>query len=434
MHGNALSPESASSDGVLLTSPDYYGTLAAARCYGRAGIAVHLADGAGITQTGWSRYVKSKLKAPAPTDVARFGDWLIETGKKRPGMFLYATSDDLAWILASRRDELSRYYSMYQPPLATIVSLLDKRRLAASCAELGLDVPATVYIESEAELEQAAQNATFPIVIKPRTQMLLRGQNKGKIVHSRAELLTEYRRIRREGTYDRELLAYDHTISWPMLQRYHAETRADTYSISGFIDRSGEVFELRAAQKLFQRPRTIGVGLCFISQPVEPQLRDKIHALCRKSGYYGAFEVEFIRAAGKHLLIDFNPRFYGQLGFEIARGMPLPLYVYYAARSLTGEALRAAAAGDQGHSEDKQYVYANRWLLRTVMGAQSLSGRLRANERRLLRGALEHSAAGYADAILDGADRGPLAADLLIFLRYVARHPRDFVFKFFLDR
>jgi hypothetical protein len=41
--------------------------------------------------------------------------------------------------------------------------------------------------------------------------------------------------------------------------------------------------------------------------------------------------LEFIRAGGKQLLIDFNPRFYSQMGFDIARGSPLPLLVYEAA-------------------------------------------------------------------------------------------------------
>ena len=44
--------------------------------------------------------------------------------------------------------------------------------------------------------------------------------------------------------------------------------------------------------------------------------------LCRGLGYFGAFEVEFLREGERRMVIDFNPRFYGQMAFDVKRGLP----------------------------------------------------------------------------------------------------------------
>ena len=48
-------------------------------------------------------------------------------------------------------------------------------------------------------------------------------------------------------------------------------------------------------------------------------------------GYFGVFEAEFIRLGDERLLIDFNPRFFGQMGFDVARGLPIVGLAYEAA-------------------------------------------------------------------------------------------------------
>jgi predicted ATP-grasp superfamily ATP-dependent carboligase len=357
----------------------------------------------------------------------------MEFGQKQPGLFLYATSDDLAWLFASRQRQLSKHYRMYQPSLTSIMSLLDKRRLHEACAEIGIETPFTLFPESDAWLEAHLSELGFPTLIKPRTQVLLASKRKGTVVRSREELARVYRMFRAENTYGAEVLAYDPGISWPMLQRYHPEAMGDTYSMSGFIDESGQVFMLRAARKVFQRPRQVGVGLCFVGEPVNPALRNKLFALCRKAGYFGAFEAEFVRVGERHLLIDFNPRFYGQMGFDIAREMPLPTLVYHAARAVKGEALRAAVPHGPEQTDPANYHYMNRWLLELLMLTQTLSGRLPRGERKALQRILDHPEAHNIDAVRDAADTGPLVADVLLSLKHFVRHPRDFVRKFFLE-
>ena len=91
--------------------------------------------------------------------------------------------------------------------------------------------------------------------------------------------------------------------------------------MAGFVDDGGECVAL-ASMKILQRPRKVGIGLCFEARAIEEPLVEKIAALCRRVGYTGVFEAEFVVAGDRRLLIDFNPRFYSQMGFEVARGLP----------------------------------------------------------------------------------------------------------------
>ena len=63
-----------------------------------------------------------------------------------------------------------------------------------------------------------------------------------------------------------------------------------------------------------------------------PEIRESVRRICEATGYHGAFEVEFIPSADGDLLMDFNPRYYGQMQLEISRGLPIPELVACDAR------------------------------------------------------------------------------------------------------
>src|SRR5262249_46838487 len=111
----------------------------------------------------------------------------------------------------------------------------------------------------------------------------------------------------------------------PILQRFVKVGSEGVQSITGFIDRTGELFVTRRSTKVFQRTRPLGVGVCYESLPPAALLSGAVHALCRELGYFGLFEVEFLSFDGSWPVIDFNPRLYNQIGLDIGRGMPLPL-------------------------------------------------------------------------------------------------------------
>ncbi|MHB8876311.1 MAG: carboxylate--amine ligase, partial [Myxococcaceae bacterium] len=358
---------------VLLAMADYYGTLAAVRCLGRRGVPVTIAEGRLLAPARWSRFVTRRVPCPDLACPERFVEWLLSFGAKNPGHVLYPTSDDLCWLYALHREELSKHFHLYQPGLGPIYSLLDKTRLNAACAEVGLGTPRTWLPQSRADVERAAAEVDSPVVIKPRTQVLYESRTKGVHVTDRARLVERYFEFAKSNRYRAPLLAQDPLAGWPMIQAYHPEARHSIYGLGGFIDESGELFVARAARKVLQRPRRLGIGLCFEDAEPIPEVFAQVAALCRHLHYHGVFEVELIETPSSRLLIDFNPRFYGQMAFEIARGLPLPALVYEAALGCR-DTIRFEVARARAWVPEGRHIYAHRALLGLVLAVQELAG------------------------------------------------------------
>ncbi len=419
--------------GVLLLGADYYGTLAAARAYGRAGIKVAMADERRQARALWSRHVSEKLVHPPLSRPKELVDWLVDWGTKNPGTLLYPPNDHLAWLFAAERGRLSKAFAMFSPSEDAVFTLLDKKRLHEVCARVGIDVPLTLGVADIADGASAPaspREVPFPVLLKPRTQVYLTGGIKGFIARDRAELDAELARFRQLVAFDPVLAERHPDIAEPMLQQYLPAAETSIASVSGFVSADGAIVA-RGAMKVLQRPRKVGIGLCFEGRSPEPQLVDKLAALCKEVGYHGAFEAEFIVNGDERLLIDFNPRFYSQMGFDIARGLSLPMLVLRSAHgehaAVKDELARARAWKGRGDE-----VYCHKTMLDLVLGLQGLSGQMTRDEVRRWRG--WHAGKSVTDAVRDPEDRMPAVVDAAEWVRHFARHPRSFVRSFVLNR
>jgi predicted ATP-grasp superfamily ATP-dependent carboligase len=416
--------------GVLLLGADYYGTLAAARAFGKAGIAVTMADESRHARALYSRHVTEKFVHPPLSRPNELVDWLVEWGTKRGkgSTLLYPPNDHLAWLFAAERDRLSKAFLMFSPSEDAVFTLLDKKRLHDACAAVGIDVPLTLSI---ADVERGRE-VPFPVLLKPRTQVYLTSGIKGFIAHDRAELDAELRRFRDLVTFDPVLTERHPDIAEPMVQQYLTAAETNIFSVSGFVAADGSIVA-RAAMKVLQRPRKVGIGLCFEGRAVEERLVEKLAALCKKIGYHGAFESEFIVEGDKRLLIDFNPRFYSQMGFDIARGLSLPMLVWHSARGdedgVSSELERARSWRSDGGD-----VYVHKTMFDLVLGLQGLSGQMSRDEVRRWRSWYVRHRETAVDAVRDPDDRMPAVVDTAQWVRHFARHPRSFVRSFVLNR
>ncbi len=418
--------------GALLLGADYYGTLAAARCYGKSGVSVTMADDNPRARALYSRHVTEKLAHPSLGDPHGLVDWLVAYGEKHPGTLLYPPNDHLAWLFAENRERLGRVFLTYQPGEEAIITLLDKSRLHDACAHVGIDVPETHTLGSAGADDPVVEKLRFPVLLKPRTQIFMEGGVKGLIAPDRAALAGELARYRSQAAFNRILTDKHPDIAEPMVQEYLTAAETNIFSVSGFITKEGEIVA-RAAMKVLQRPRKVGIGLCFEGRPIEQPVLEKLKLLCKHVGYWGAFESEFIVDGERRLLIDFNPRFYSQMGFDVARGLRLPLLVLHAAAgdraALDAELARARAWQATGHE-----VYCHKTMLDLVLTLQRLSGQMsRADVRHWRSWYAEHEQ-GATDAVRDADDRKPALIDAAQWVQHFARHPRSFVRSFVLNR
>lgn len=417
---------------VLLLGADYYGTLAAARCYGKHGIGVTMASDNRRARGLYSRHVKSRLEHPPLAEPHRVLDWLVDYGEKHRGTLLYPPNDHLAWLFAVHRDRLRRVFHTYAPGEDALLALLDKKRLHEACAAVGIDVPQTHILAGGPADAKIVRRLRWPALLKPRTQVFLESGIKGFIVHDAKELASELKRFRRLVTFNDVLTSRNPELVEPMVQEYLTAAETSIFSISGFVTKSGELVS-RAAMKVLQRPRKVGIGLCFEGRPTERWLADKLAALCKKVGYYGCFEAEFIADGARRLLIDVNPRFYSQMGFEIARGLPLPMLVWHAAH---GDDARVAAgiARARAWRPSGDEAYCHKTMLDLLLTLQGLAGQMSRGDVKRWRAWYANHRDGLTDAVRDPDDQLPVIIDTAQWVQHFAKHPRSFVRDFVLNR
>jgi D-aspartate ligase len=412
---------------VLLTMPAYGGTLAAARCLGRHGVPVTMAGEEVFAPARWSRYVTRRVSCPSTLQVERFFDWLMDFGKSEPGHVLYPTCDDLAWLYADRAEALSQYYRLYSPKADAILALVDKKSLHELCVELGIPSLPTAFPKNAAEAVRKADSIGFPMLLKPRTQVLLASRGKGVYVDNPRDLPYEHAKFLDANEFHPALKALRPHLEQPMLQAFRHEAAENIYSLSGFIGAGDIGYSMRAAVKVLQRPRRLGVGLCFEEAAVEPEALDAILRLCKRVGYYGVFEAEFVRDGQRLDLIDFNPRFYGQMGFDVARELPSP-YLAWLGASGNEAQLKQAIEASRNWKEGRGYVYCNGFFFKLMLSLQGVSGWMTEADRTRWEAWLaERSAQSLAfDAIDEPEDRLPAAVSIVRDLYFAARHPRSF--------
>lgn len=401
--------------------PGYNGTLAAVRNLGRHGVPVITADPGRTARASWSKYTRERLRCPPVRDTDRFIEWLLRLGREREPLVLLPTCDDTAFLYSLHRDELSKYFYLGVPKVEVFHALLNKRLLMERAGALGLETPQSWVPRNPSEMEQLAREARFPVLVKPTTQVLFDPRSKGVLIKDRTRFVETYRWLAR-ASYGRALYDYDASVTQPIVQEFFPDAAvAGVYSICGHA-RDGRIVEARAARKVLQWPRRLGIGVGFEAAPVQPELLERLGRLVTEVGFSGTFEAEFLQDGKRHLLIDFNPRFYSQMGFEIARGLPLPLMAYEDAigRSLRGE--------DRPEGSDAgAKVYAHGVLFKILLGSQRLFGSISRDEQRRWHDWYYRSDGARVDAVGDADDRVPQLIDLMNIAEDMARRPLRFI-------
>lgn len=417
--------------GVLLTHGNYYGTLAAARDLGRVGIPIRVADASRFTPTYASRYCQTHEQMSCMDDLSQTGKWLIEYGERHPGLVLYPSSDDLAWVMATHQDRLRQSYRLFQAPESAVFTLLNKASLYQAAHQFELPTPATYYPSNWDELnhlaDQLKNDSGFPVIVKPKTQIGMRTNIKGLVAHDVPELVRHVTSFLEQYHHKPELLEYCPDLRWPLIQQYLPEAARQTYTVSGFISQTGELLGARASLKVLQQPVTIGIGIAFEGRPLMQRISNKILKLAHSVGYFGVFEAEFIyvEARDQYLLMDFNPRYYGQMSFEIQRGLSLPQMVYAAAhgdRAYLSELTEHAALTNANGREASQRYCVN-WLFRFLLFAQKMGQKISpADEAKWLNWA---NAGELFDAVADQQDPWPKRIDQGLLALKFFKHPRS---------
>jgi predicted ATP-grasp superfamily ATP-dependent carboligase len=390
---------------VLLASASAGGTIAAVRHLAANGFDVRVLSSERLGAAAWSRCVSRSHLAPAESESVAFLDRLLAIGEADPGQILLPTSDETAWLYAEHAESLNRCFRLGQPSISVIRRILDKNLLAQAAAGAGVPFLPCWDPQDIDELRTLAPSLPYPILIKPRTHVHRLKNSKGVVVRSPDELIRRYplfvERERRRGCGG----APSSEPTRPILQLFVKVGSEGVQSVTGFIDRTGELFVTRRSTKVLQRTCPLGVGVCYESLPPAPSLSRAAYALCRELDYFGLFEIEFLSFGGRWPVIDFNPRLYNQIGLDIGRGMPLPLLACFDALG-DEEALRQAVEAAQAETGNRAVFY-DRFTLRAMLFAMAMTLRISREELAYWRSWIRENSAHAIDAAAARGDPMP---------------------------
>jgi predicted ATP-grasp superfamily ATP-dependent carboligase len=424
---SALTTTSGKRPPALLSMAHWYGTLAAVRDLGRRGIDVYVASSRWLSHARWSRYARRRLRCPDERDAGSYASWLLELGRREPGTALVRTSDDVAFVHAQRLEDLTRAgLLLANPGLDVMRELLDKSRLQQHAERVGLSTPRTVFPDDAAQAAELARSSPWAWLIKQRTQVSSQTLHKGTPLHAaHADVRAVFEQFQRRNRFGPSVLQKWPGVDVPMLQEYLPEC-TNIYCLAGFLTPEGDRWATRAALKVLSHPRHLGVGLLFEHAPVLPDLEERVLRLCRDVGYHGTFQCEFLEHEGRHLLIDFNPRFYNYMAFDHARGLPQAYLAYLLATGAREELHRELEQARTLPSGSERMVYAYGVGTWTQLRMERLFRRIPREEPRRWRD-WRRRAASVVDPVWERDDEIPWLVDVSTQLWNLLRHPRDFI-------
>lgn len=290
-----------------------HGTLALARSLGVLNVPVYyLTHDSPLP--GWSRFVRETIRWAGPHDAGAIV-FLRQMAEKHglKGCLLVPSGDGEVQLISQHREELSALYKIVLPDWAALQWLCEKPLLYKRAAELGVSIPWTYALTSDADID--ALDVMFPVILKPN-------MGGGDTTIARAKV------IRAD---DRQALKTAFADA-------SGEIGAGNVVVQELIPGGGESqFSYAAlwlngepmAEFTARRARQYPVDFGYTSTRVEVvdngQAIDAARKMLKSAGHSGLVEVEFKLDGrdGELKLLDVNPRPWSWFGLCSAAGVDL---------------------------------------------------------------------------------------------------------------
>jgi predicted ATP-grasp superfamily ATP-dependent carboligase len=294
-------------------------TLAFARSLGRRGVPLHLyGRGAGR----WSRYCTRRLRCPPVQHAGEFQPWLREKIRSGAIARVAPTTDLIAYYTSNLRAEFPLELQRTIAPLSEIETCLIKTRFSIASAMPGKPGLPTVSVNTLEAALAAAREIGFPLILKPNSHLVVGFKERGRLLLDAADLARHFRPY--DVASGQEQLADIYPeLRWPLLQRYLSPRDHRVYSVSGIKDADSGVLNACVSYKREQWPPNVGTSTlqvgCEDQRILERGLQVVDRILSR-----GIFEIELLAEGNELHPIDLNPRAFGFVELDMARGSDLP--------------------------------------------------------------------------------------------------------------
>ena len=248
---------------VLVCNGTFMSTMGVVRSLGRKGVYVIVADPSSLALCKYSKYCQKKVKCPDPENEPLFIKWLLLKAKKGEFDIFFPTSDLLMWYAYKFKRILNRYVELNIPSKESLKIALFKDLTYQACVSFGMDTPKSFFPESFEEVKRLSREISYPIIIKPRTHVLIVNDRKAIMANNIEELLSSYKLDRLKKTEDNPK---NKKFRWPIIQEFIPDSFDKVYNVDGFSNSSFDVVSIIVNKKIRQRPTKVGVGVCVVNQ------------------------------------------------------------------------------------------------------------------------------------------------------------------------
>ena len=281
--------------------------LGLVRALGREGVPVYALDPHGDGLGMNSRYARPVVTPDIKADEARYLDFLLDFGSRLPApAVLYPTGDPTVVLFSKARDALARHYRCVMPDHETVVALLTKDGLDAAAARCGIPAPRTATPACRADVEAAAAELTFPVLLKP-------AESHDWKAPAIVEIVGVGTKVVPCETPDALLAAYDRIAAVNpamIVQEIVPGPDENLVYCCFYLDRDGEPLGIFQGRKCRVLPPGFG-SASYVESMQDPRLADVCLRFLRGVGYRGLGGLEFKLDPrdGTYKLIEFNVRF-----------------------------------------------------------------------------------------------------------------------------
>ena len=249
-------------------------------------------------------------------------DALIDLGPQLASRaIIFPCNDGSVTKLSRHRDRLADWYTLGLPSPETVQLLGDKLRFYEYAQRNHFPIPETRFLYARQDAERAADEISYPSVVKPPDSGSARWLGKTHLkaikIESSEDLLSCYDQY---GPYADVLI----------LQRWIEGADSDHYACNCYLDHEAQPLVTFVSRKLRQWPPLTGNGClneeCRNDEVVKTTLR-----LFRELRFHGLGEVEFKHdsVSGKRLIVEPNVgRATGRCALAEGSGVEL-LYTMY---------------------------------------------------------------------------------------------------------
>ncbi|MEJ1963990.1 MAG: hypothetical protein WDO56_21590 [Gammaproteobacteria bacterium] len=295
-------------------------TLAFTSSLGKRGVPMHFYGSSGGGR--WSRYCARRAPCPPVQDAEKFLPWLEARIRSGEITRVAPTTDLIAYYISLLRDLFPPEVRRTIAPVSETEGCLIKTRFATLCEQIGQPTPATADAQDIDGALAAAERLGYPLILKPKSHLVVGFDERGDVVNDAAELRRAFRRYRIAP--GQEMLARQFPdLLWPLLQKYIPAARTSVFSVSGFKDADGGIIAASLSCKRKQWPPDTGISTSQISCNDQRVLDAGLAAVDRLVSC-GIFELELLVSGDELLAIDLNPRAFGFLSLDISLGNDLP--------------------------------------------------------------------------------------------------------------